>query len=683
VIAPLPEFLERTGAIQGPLFHSLVSRGAFPAPGGVPIRVASAGVDGLPDIGDFVVSDAMGRRHNLAFGSVDVMASSYIKISARYAIDQSRRTEDLNGSTFTPASPLQSSAAASLLGLEVTQIISPATVHNIRFGYRSWRASTSGAGSDSVSVVAINTPLQVGAAAPEIPAGERGRALYLADTISHVVRAHTLSVGGQVIKRNEDYLSGGLSSGVIYYSDLLALATDGARSSGDPARSIIQVQMAEPNSQHYGPMDFYGFATESWRSGPRTVVNLGLGYNLYSGALYEGARSAKRNFAPSISFARGLTSSEAVIIRGGASMVYAAPIVLPYSDILATPLYPFAGAFNRLPDLIGSPLPTGWTGHTQANTIEQDFAANVKPAYKESAFFSIQHSHGRLFVAGVEYHIALAHHLTTFSRTGGPAGDLIASNQVFLVSSGGDSSYHSMQARVTSRERRGLVFEAHYTLSKSIDTVSADGPAVFRSLTPGPIYGGNSAADRALSDFDRRHRVVGLFLWRSPEIKAARAVSPLINGWEVAGIVTIQAGPHVTLYSSGDFYGGQGDFNRDGVFNDRLAFLGRGPLPSALVRSSSPADLYFTPSLFGPPGSGYAALGRNVLPAPGYASIDLSLQKNISIKESHLELRVEAFNLTNRVNFAPPVTDLVSADFGRSQQASNARIVRLAARYRF
>jgi hypothetical protein len=688
-IAPLPEFIDRTSAIQGPLFRSLVSRGAFRAPAGAPLRVADASVDGLPDIGDFVVLDVMGRRHNLAFGRVDVPAIQHINVTARYAVDQSRRTDDFNGDTFTPGSPLRSSAGASLLGLEVTQIISPATLQDIRFGYRSWRASTSGAGSDSVSIVALNTPVQIGAAAPEIPAGERGRAMFVADTISHVVGTHSLSAGGQIIKRNEDYLSGGLSGGAIYYSDLLALVTDGARSSGAPARSVIQVQTAGPNSQHYGPIDFYGFASDGWKPGTRTVVNFGLGYNLYSGALYEGARSAKRNFAPFISFARGLTTSEAVIIRGGASIVYAAPIVLPYNNIVTTPLYPLTGAFDRLRDLIGSPLPTGWITNTKAQTIEQDFGADMRPAYTESAFFSIQHSRGRLFVADVEYHMALARHLTTFSRTSGPVDPIAVSpNQPaagpnFLVSSDGNSSYHSMQARVTSRERRGFIFEAHYTLSKSIDTVSADGPAVFRSLTPGPIYGGNSAVDRALSDFDRRHRAVGLFLWLSPEIKLPRALSPLINGWEVAGIVTIQAGPHVTLYSSGDFYGGQGDFNRDGIFNDRLAFLGRGPLASAVVGSSSPADLYFSPRLFGPPGSGYAALGRNSLPAPGYASIDLALQKNIHIKENRLELRVEAFNLTNRVNFAPPVTDLVSADFGRSPQASNARIVRLAARYRF
>src|SRR5262249_45697829 len=376
--------------------------------------------------------------------------------------------------------------------------------------------------------------------------------------------------------------------------------------------------------------------------------------------------SANRNFAPSLSFARALMGSEAVILRGGASVVYGAPVVLPYADIVATPLYPLTTAFSRLQGLVGLPLPARSTASSEAQSIERVFSRKMRPAYTESAFFAMQHSHGRLFVLDIAYHLALARHLTTFSRVGsrpidiaGAADANLPAGGDFLVSSDGNSSYHSLEVRVTSRERRGLVFEAHYTLSKSIDSVSTDGPAVFGSLAPGPVYGENSAANRALSDFDRRHRAVGLFLWRPREIKAHPALRPLLNGWEASGLITIQSGPHVTLYSGGDFFSGLGDFNRDGILNDRVAFLGRGPLASALVGSSSPADSYVASSLFGAPSPAHAPLGRNVLPAPGYASIDLSVQKNVRIRESRLELRIEAFNLANRVNFAPPVTDLV------------------------
>src|SRR5262249_27521481 len=145
-----------------------------------------------------------------------------------------------------------------------------------------------------------------------------------------------------------------------------------------------------------------------------------------------------------------------------------------------------------------------------------------------------------------------------------------------------------------------------------------------------------------------------------------------------------QSGPHVTLYSSGDFYGGRGDFNRDGILNDRLALLGPGGPASALTRGSSPADSYFQASLFGVPGSARAALGRNVLPAPGYGSGGPAFCKLIHFYDSQdLSFRAEAFNIPNRVNFEPPVTDLVSAAFGRSQRAGSPRIIRLSLRYRF
>ena len=68
---------------------------------------------------------------------------------------------------------------------------------------------------------------------------------------------------------------------------------------------------------------------------------------------------------------------------------------------------------------------------------------------------------------------------------------------------------------------------------------------------------------------------------------------------------------------------------------------------------------------------------------PAFASVDLALQKLFLLGDGRLELRAEAFNVTNRVNFAPPITDYVSADFGRSREAGRPRDIRLAVRYSF
>jgi hypothetical protein len=82
--------------------------------------------------------------------------------------------------------------------------------------------------------------------------------------------------------------------------------------------------------------------------------------------------------------------------------------------------------------------------------------------------------------------------------------------------------------------------------------------------------------------------------------------------------------------------------------------------------------------------NGREPLGRNVLSAPGYGSVDLSLKKKFPLTEAHrLEVRADVFNIANRVNFAARVTDLVSADFGRSIDARSPRTVRLALKYSF
>src|SRR6266849_4098805 len=63
------------------------------------------------------------------------------------------------------------------------------------------------------------------------------------------------------------------------------------------------------------------------------------------------------------------------------------------------------------------------------------------------------------------------------------------------------------------------------------------------------------------------------------------------------------------------------------------------------------APLFGTPEV-----SGRSQLGRNVLPAPGHASVDLSIQKRFPLTEGHrIEVRADVFNVTNRVNFAPPM----------------------------
>jgi hypothetical protein len=692
IIAPLSSFVERTTAIQGPVFRSLLLHNRLPLAPTLASGLQDVDGDGLADLGDTAVRDSMSLSRNLALGRFDFSLTDWLRLELLYARDESRGLDDFNESGFTPASPLDAYHRGELAGLQIQAVINTTSVNDFRLGYLQGRTALSGAGSDAPQLVALNTPLGVGGGLPELPEQRDNRALIFADTFTRSAGAHTIRTGAQVIRRTQLYASDALSQGRVYYSDALALITDGAMSAGDPNRAIVRAQLARSSErEQYRFIDVYAFAHDDWRASPRFVLNYGLGYNLYSAAIYQ-AKTDRNNFAPFASFAYAPTHSESFILRGGAAIIYAPPTLLPYGEIKTTPLYPIATGFAKPQEIIASPLPRAWTERDGAIGVEREFSPNLRTAYTESAFFAIQKSIRDRLIVEAGYNATFGHRLTRAYRNDRSRIDESLAHaqsqsdeESVLIASDGNSSYHSLQVRVTSRERRHLAFQVQYTLSKAIDTASGDRPSMFRSLALGPVSESNAALERGPSDFDRRHRAVGFFQWRGPSLdRFKRTGRAMLGDWRVSGIVTIQSGPRVSLYSSGDFFGGLGDFNRDGVLNDRIAYLGNGPVTRAIQRTS-PADGYFDSRLFGAAGvNGRQPLGRNILPAPGYGSIDIAVHKKFSVSEAHaIEVRADVFNAANRVNFAPPVTDFVSGDFGRSVEAGPPRTVRLAVKYSF
>jgi hypothetical protein len=697
IVAPLASFISRTSAVQGPLFRSRLAATHTPLATGALGGLVDVDGDGLPDVGDASVRGASTLNRNLGMGRLDAALNPQIQLSALYDRDSSRAVDDVGDWGFTPASPRDATRRGQMLAVRASATLSPRMINEIGLASRWWSASVADAGSDGPQLIAVNSPLGALGGVPEFPESRQERALIFNDIFCEVISKHTLRTGVRASRRSERYANAGLAGGRIYYSDLLPMATDGRQSAGDPRFSIIRAEVATDRyEQRSRPTDLYAFATDVWRPGPRSVFNFGLSYNYYSAAIYDGVKSDKTNFAPQLGFALGLTKSEKVILRGGASMVYMAPPLLDYGEIRATPLYPVASGFAQLSELTGSPAAPGFAAWSQLPgviDVERQFARNFRTGYAEAALLAIQFTPGRLFTLEAAYNASLAHRLAAAYTPGRQLVSQVVSGnsaaadaQTTLIASDANSIYHSLQLRITTRERHGLVFQVHYTLSKSIDTASDGRPSIFNSLSLGPVYEAGPSLERGLSDFDRRHRVVGFFTWRLGEPGAnGGRLRAILGGWQANGIVTYQSGAYVSVYSSGDFFGGRGDFNGDGILNNRVAYLGGGSVSHAVSKGTSPADGYFNGGLFGAPGTnGRAALGRNVLPTPGYASIDLSLQKKIAITEGRsIQVRIEAFNLANRVNFAPPVTDLVSADFGRSREAAAARSIRFKLAYVF
>ena len=83
---------------------------------------------------------------------------------------------------------------------------------------------------------------------------------------------------------------------------------------------------------------------------------------------------------------------------------------------------------------------------------------------------------------------------------------------------------------------------------------------------------------------------------------------------------------------------------------------------------------------------------RNAGPrGPGYVNMDASVVKRIKANDRYtLELRVDAFNVTNTPHFANPGRDFGTATFGQvtntlgpGDGATGPRLVRFGARFTF
>ncbi len=257
-------------------------------------------------------------------------------------------------------------------------------------------------------------------------------------------------------------------------------------------------------------------------------------------------------------------------------------------------------------------------------------------------------------------------------------------------SSAGNSVFHGGSVRVRKRLAHGLGFSANYTYSKSIDDASSiGGGGVVVAQDPFDI-----AADRGLSSFDQRHKFNGNWIYDLPFGENRRfaqkgAWSHILDGWQWSGDFTIASGLHFTprvLGNSLDINRGVSGSLRADVTGESLA-LGN---PTTLEWFNTAA--FCSPSstsasanaCANPNGTSFGDAGRNIIQGPGQVLVDMSFGKTITIKESRaLELRFQAANVFNFINYASINTVVNSLTFGQVTSAGATRRLTVIARFRF
>ena len=318
----------------------------------------------------------------------------------------------------------------------------------------------------------------------------------------------------------------------------------------------------------------------------------------------------------------------------------------------------------------------------QYGTLEKNF----RLPYSERWSFGFQRSIRGQALLDVSYVGAEGHRLTTRADLNPLQPDGLRLYPDFgprtVRSSQGNSSYHSLQARVDHHFAHGFQLSGAYTWSKSLDSTSegiseVNAQYAGPNLTSVPIAQGGLNLDRGLSDFDRRHRVTVLYLWEIPG-PSMGFLKRVVGGWSIAGITTFQSGTPYTVVNGFDRNGDGWQEDRPDIGNRSAPLSSRAIVwtttgPQACQTGyrnpdtnacTSPADVHWIEGTGFPNAS---TVGRNTLLTGGTNNFDISLLKNVHIAErASLEFRLEAQNALNHPQFVQvPQKDVVNNPAGR------------------
>ncbi len=233
--------------------------------------------------------------------------------------------------------------------------------------------------------------------------------------------------------------------------------------------------------------------------------------------------------------------------------------------------------------------------------------------------------------------------------------------------------YHGLLVSIQRRVGSGLTVNANHTWSKCVGLPNQQLP----NQSTGWLDPEKPDFDRGPCDTDKRH-IFNLTVTAEAPPLSGSPLRLLASGWRLAGILRAQSGNPVNL----------------GTGLDRaLTGIGAGGpnpqrpnqvLPNGYGDRDSLSN-YLNPAAFAqPPFGTLGNVGRNAFRAPGRWSMDVALSRLFRLGNGQrLEVRAEAFNVTNNLIKGDPIANLNNPNFGKILSALNPRVLQFAVKYGF
>ncbi|HUK17019.1 MAG TPA: TonB-dependent receptor, partial [Bryobacteraceae bacterium] len=485
------------------------------------------------------------------------------------------------------------------------------------------------------------------------------------------------------------------------------------------------IGLPQSSSIQYGDFNTYfvqnvwsAYFVDDWKVRPSLTLNLGLRYeyfspvtekyghlaNLdigpyftavapvvaggtgpYSGQFPSGLiNSDYNNFAPRIGLSwRVPHLKRSTIVRAGYGIYYNGQAYIPFGLRLAQqPPFATSESVNTSP-LNVLTVATGFVSVSPkdvTNTYAVD--RNYHTPYAQTWSLSIQHDlpknffveAGYLGTKGTDLDVQL---LPNEGPAGVRRGNQLGNAVGFTFDSPvGNSIYHAFQARLQRRFSGGISMMAFYTFSKSIDDSSSFGGA-------GNTVAQNwldLAAERGLSSFDRRQSLTMNWIWTSPvgnpssRISGSGLAGRLLRDWQLSGGITAQSGGPLTARILGN--------------TARLAQtggIGSGRAEATGEGLASSTGFFNLAAFTVPPLGQFGNAGRNTIPGPNLLSLNTAFGRSFQFGDSRrrLELRLEANNLLNQVNYTNIYTVVNAINYGVPSAAGSMRTLSAVLRFRF
>jgi hypothetical protein len=555
-----------------------------------------------------------------------------------------------------------------------------------------------GLGANGLPNVSLPGFASLGASS-DAPFAMRQASYQLEDSAAWRTRGHSWNFGFQTIRRHADGDASDFTSRGAFFFTPDYTGQPGIANTGDSIASLLLGYPEETRRDvQFAPYrlrawEWAGFAEDALRLTRKLTVEAGLRYSFFpplteaqdrmidfnfsyaSPALnqlagqqgvssYAGAGANKHALAPRIGFALQLWEDKPIVLRGSFSQAWDASSYLSWGSLARNPPYAsrldqIDGTFQVGPNLAaGLPPPTG----ALAGVFYAIEPGNYTP-YSDQWRLSLETRLSHALFASIAGLGSMGIHLPAAYNANQPYPaptpypyprypyEPIEQRIDYLGFAGG-STYYAGTVRLT-----GSFFQIGYTYGKSIDdSVAPSSDQQSRPSAPQDIYYPRGA--RGLSAFDVAQRL------------SATAHHDL-RGFRLYAIATVQSGLPFTPQLAVNSLNNGGFQLPNRTAGGALPGGERGYLRWFDTGAFSIPNLYQ-----------FGDSGFDILRGPGLANLDAAVARAIPLRRRlRLALRLEAYNLLNRTNFALPNRILgVESTGAIDRTATPARRLELAAR---